>query len=578
MRLLWWRADKEWFGVKKNSMLKHLFDMGMLEKSKKNRKDIYWMHSVIAAAVREQQKEVLYERTRPFIGKLSLELDYGEQWGQGYKKAYLIPFSWSVTDILENKWESEADVDFLTRLFYVCFECGSYKLCEDLIERILKIDESKEDIEHAYLVRDYKNQGDILLKMERVNEALTVFRKAEQLLTDQAWDQMERLLVWHKIGTAYQMKGDYQTAKSYYENILDAEKKMEGVSARELSTDFSSLGCLFLDMGMYREAYENIKKAVELDAGREEDAESIMTCCYLASACAELTSEGYEEYYEEAVECFEKVISFREANYRKQNTDLADAYHEYSLFLYYNGQYERAMDYSRKAYDINKSVHSEYSVSAIRNRNTQGIILDAMEKTDEALEVYEEVLAVAEELDQVPLDDLASFHFSKAEALLKKEEFDDAIASYEMSKRIWEDVLTEKSNKLAPVYQGIGECYIEKEDYESAIGFLLRSLDLNDGNIELEIEVRSHLGVCYYVMGNAEHAEKLFLETLELIEVSGEAGTGVEIVPCLNLFSIYSGKGDTQKAAEYLEKAWKAAEATEDESLIEYVMDYSPKG
>ena len=74
--------------------------MGMLEKSKKNRKDIYWMHSVIASAVREQQKDVLYDRTRPFIEKLSLELDYGEQWGQGYKKAYLIPFSWSVTDIM----------------------------------------------------------------------------------------------------------------------------------------------------------------------------------------------------------------------------------------------------------------------------------------------------------------------------------------------------------------------------------------------------------------------------------------------------------------------------------------------
>ena len=105
--------------------------MGMLEKSKKNRKDIYWMHSVIASAVREQQKDVLYDRTRPFIEKLSLELDYGEQWGQGYKKAYLIPFSWSVTDIMENKLESEDDVDFLTRLFYVCFECGAINFAKN---------------------------------------------------------------------------------------------------------------------------------------------------------------------------------------------------------------------------------------------------------------------------------------------------------------------------------------------------------------------------------------------------------------------------------------------------------------
>lgn len=303
---------KGWFGVRKNSVLKHLFDMGMLEKSKKDRRDIYWMHSVIAAAVREQQKDVLYDRTRPFIGKLSSELDYGEQWGQGYKKAYLIPFSWSVTDILENKWDSEEDADFLTRLFYVCFECGSYKLCESLIEKILQIDESKKDVEYAYLVRDYKNQGDILLKMERVDEALEIFGKAEKMLGDNDWDQMERLLVWHKIGTAYQIRGDYQTAKSYYEKILAEEEKMEGISARELSTDYSSLGSLYLDMGLYKKAYENIKRAVELDEEREEDAESIMTYYYLASACAELSSEGYEEYYEEAIDCFEKVIVFRE--------------------------------------------------------------------------------------------------------------------------------------------------------------------------------------------------------------------------------------------------------------------------
>lgn len=565
---------KGWFGVRKNSILRNLFDMGMLEKSKKNRKDIYWMHSVIASAVREQQKDVLYDRTRPFIEKLSLELDYGEQWGQGYKKAYLIPFSWSVTDIMENKLESEDDVDFLTRLFYVCFECGSYKLCEELIERILKIDESKENIEYVYLVRDYKNQGDILLKMEKVNEALDVFEKAEHLLKDNEWDQMERMSVWHKIGTAYHMKGDYQTAKNYYENILDTEEKMKEISIRELSTDYTSLGCLYLDMGMYQKAYENIKKAVELDMEREEDADSIMTYYYLASACAELSSEGHDDYYEEAEACFEKVILFREANYQRPNTDLADVYHEYSLFCYYNGQLDKAMDYSKRAYDINISVHSEYSVSVIRNRNTQGIILEAMGEIDEALDVYEEVLDIAEELDNVPSDDLASFHFNKAEALVRKEAFDDAIISYETSKILWSDALTEESGKLAPVYQGLGKCYMEKEDYGNAICFFSKSLDLNDENIELEIDVKSHLGECWYFAGNMECAEKFFLEVLEQVEKLGEDGIGRKIELCLNLCTVYSTKNDVNKAVEFWKEAKEEVEETGDDSLIEYVKDY----
>ena len=154
-----------------------------------------------------------------------------------------------------------------------------------------------------------------------------------------------------------------------------------------------------------------------MESNREEDAETIMSYCYLASACSELSSEGYSEYYEEAQTCFQKVISFREKNLGKQHTDLADAYHEYSLFLYYNGELEEAMLYSQKAYDINVSVHSEYSISAVRNRNTQGIILDAMGEYEKAQEIYDEVLGICEELGDVPMDDFASFHFNKAESL-----------------------------------------------------------------------------------------------------------------------------------------------------------------
>lgn len=61
---------KKWFNVRKNSRLLKLYNMGMLEHVMKDRKHVYWMHSVIAAAVREQQKDVLYETALPFIHSL----------------------------------------------------------------------------------------------------------------------------------------------------------------------------------------------------------------------------------------------------------------------------------------------------------------------------------------------------------------------------------------------------------------------------------------------------------------------------------------------------------------------------
>lgn len=49
-----------WFGIQKNSTLKRLFDQGLLEIEHSNTTQKYWMHSVIAAAIREQKKDILF--------------------------------------------------------------------------------------------------------------------------------------------------------------------------------------------------------------------------------------------------------------------------------------------------------------------------------------------------------------------------------------------------------------------------------------------------------------------------------------------------------------------------------------
>lgn len=68
---------KSWFQISKNSLLMHLFQIGMLEHAMDRRNHVYWMHSVIAAAVREQQKENLYDTVFPFIHELSENLELG---------------------------------------------------------------------------------------------------------------------------------------------------------------------------------------------------------------------------------------------------------------------------------------------------------------------------------------------------------------------------------------------------------------------------------------------------------------------------------------------------------------------
>ena len=48
----------------------------------------------------------MYNLSRTFVDILTEELDYERISGKEYEKTYLIPFSWSVADIMENHWIS----------------------------------------------------------------------------------------------------------------------------------------------------------------------------------------------------------------------------------------------------------------------------------------------------------------------------------------------------------------------------------------------------------------------------------------------------------------------------------------
>lgn len=229
--------------------------------------------------------------------------------------------------------------------------------------------------------------------------------------------------------------------------------------------------------------------------------------------------------------------------------------------------------YSQKAYDINVSVHSEYSISAVRNRNTQGIILDAIGEYEKAQKIYDEVLGICEELGDIPMDDFASFHFNKAESLKSMGKLDEAVCFYEESMDIWNSLFEKDSPKLAPVYQCIAECQMEKEDYEAAISTFLRALELNDGNIESAMEINDCLGQCYYLSGDVVNAERRFIEVLSIMKQQEIYGTGIGISPYLNLASIASGRGEKKKAREFWQKAYKEAEVYGDDELIEYVRE-----
>lgn len=586
-----------WFGIQKNSALKRLFDQGLLEIEHSNTTQKYWMHSVIAAAIREQKKDVLYDETRPFIERLSEELDFGSQWGQGYKKEYLIPFSWSVSDILEGHWHSESDVDFLTRLYYVTFESGNYAFCRKLIKQILSIDMSNESIHPAYLIRDYKNQADLYMKTENFSEALDSLGKAKEQLDilesyaeyreSSQWTHEEVLdesiesyckseysLLMHKFGFAYHLKGDFDKALSYYYKAYNNDLQIENISDRELSTCLSSIATILRDMGLFEEAYQEIAKALHYDQNREMDTETAMNYDIYASICAELAADGMPGFYEKADKAFRKVISFREKHMGKFHPDLGDGYHEYSLFLYYNNELDKAEKYTQKALDISSYNFTENSISYARNLNTMGIILGAKGQSESAIDIYRQVLSIYDSIQNAPEDDRANTYYNVAAAYQQLEKFGESLDYYKKAENIWRKTLPENSVRFMEIHQCRGECLMMSEQYKAAIEEYTKALNLLNGQIWPKIEMTSDIAECYLMSGDLANAKIYFIQVLEYMEKWEEAEAGMRVHILLNLCEIEKHLGNHMEAKDYYKRAFQDAQQSEDSELISVVSTY----
>lgn len=560
---------KNWFKIKKNSNLMKLFNMGMLEHTTKDRKHFYWMHSVIAAAVREQQKEILYKTTAPFVHELSEELEIGDFWGKGYTKFDLIPFSWSISDLLENHWCDEDDSVFLLRLYYICFEASNYPLCRTLIEKVLKIDKTLDNVE--MLIRDYKTYGELLLRFDEVDEALKALDIAQNYMEqhDPRHEQKRQwAYLWHQYGNIYFHNGQPNEALDYYTDALELDLSIPDLPKGELATDYISLATVFQMHGDLSTAYDMMQKAIEIEHIDEENSEHIMLYYYLASICSDFVADGYERFSEEAEECYRKVITFREKHLSKHSNDLADVYLEYSNFLYQCENFSESKIYCEKAKSIYLYLYGEESYHFLQCQSNTALIAAEEGNLEEALTLYKEIIEKAEKPESIPLSDLCNDYQNYAELLENSDQYIESREYYEKCIKLIKQNFSDDSPRLAQPYLGITNCYMGLEDYKSAVSYLSKLFDIAD-NDNLLFKITYHkLGTCYVYLYKYEEAIDCLKKALDLCDENGITDKGYIYVD-LSTTYLYAGMDD--EAAYYENLAKEFSKEMNDDDLNCYV-------
>lgn len=559
---------KKWFNIRKNSRLLSLFNVGMLEHVTEKRTHIYWIHSVIASAIREQQKEILYEQCVPFIHELSEELECGEYWGTAYTKLDLIPFSWSVTDLLENNLNNEDDATFLVRLFYVCFEASNYPLCKKLILKALEIDRQLDDAE--MLIRDYKNCSELYLRFDDVPNALENLKKAEHYLNKIDSDKnllREWVFLWHIYGNIYYHEGKADKALDYYMKALEADLQIENLPPAEISTDYSSIASVYQMFGDYKGAYEMIKKAMDIDDRSEENSETIMNYYYLAEICTDLVGDGYTEYYDEADECYRKVINFRENNLPKYCSDTADAYLGYSNFLYQTDNNEKSLKYSEKARKIYRRLYGEDSYHVMQCQSNKALVA-AEYDIEQAIALYSEIIEKHKLISHIPVGDLYRDYQNYADLLEQADHYEESAEYFQKTIEIILEIQSDDSPNLAQPYMGLANCNMGLQDYENALVYLDKITKIADEDYLLKQVTYHKMAVCNMYLKKYTIAEEQLLSALHCCADTSDSNIGYIYA---ELCRVYAFMENTAEFEKYRNYAVDFAEKSDDEQLLNHI-------
>ena len=475
-------------------------------------------------------------------------MNTGPVFGKEYEKAYLIPFSWSIADIMEHHWCAENDTDFLTSLFHICFSCSNYALCEKIINIVIRVQTDNPAFTAEELAYSYRNKIDLLMQFDKVEEAAPLFHEVERLMSTTDLPEDERNILSYQYGTFYQIRGKYDKAKEYFQHCIDcAEVKESETRGKDISTAYANMARILVEAGEFFEAYECIKKAISADKEDELDSDQIVCYSTLAGICTELMHAGYgTTYIDEAIAAFNKVIKFREKHLGKHHADTAVIYHDYSYFWYVCGVTDKALEYNEKAYKIDVELYPEYSITRMRTLNAKALIIWDKGDHGEACSILDYIIKTTEQMGNNYLVDLFDFSFNYARCLHEKGNDNLSKVYYNKCIDLWESMSGGTSRNLCLAYQEFGDILFSEGNPAEALTKYENAIRLNSEDWYIQVDIVDSSAACMLLIGKVDESLHKFAWLLRTLAEDNIKDTDTKYQLCNNLVCILDPVSDEE--------------------------------
>ena len=514
-----YKMVKNWVKVKHKSQLEYLVKTGWL-KSDRKLVSTYMMHSVIASAIRFQNEGQLYEKCRYVIHSVSKEMEYSER-EHGYEKVYLIPFSWSISDVLKEHLCDEQDAVFLTNLAFIYFDIGNYDHAYLFFLRALEIDKEAVGMDSIAVSSDYYNLADVSYNMCQFPRALSYLRKSLVIRKRHySADDIEVIVLMKLLAAIYVKLNRQKRAERLYLWAAKRFEKNPETDTLQLSTHYSDMASFYREReypGDYEKAEYYYKKA---EAGLKQvygnKPHPEMAAFYDAYALL-YDNMGKYEY---ALSLLERSLSIKEKTLEREHPDMVQVYASIGLIYYELTEYDKALDYLNEALEIADKIWiGPFSFKADIYNNL-GLVYRHKGDYQKAEDFYESALHIREEIYTPDHPMILATKNNIAQVYASEKKYKDAIMLFETVLQEYHGDFETGSSFLATVYDNLSAAYREVGKYQDAIDVCKKGLHMREaiyGKQSADYTLSlNNLALIYYEMGALEDALDIFREALTI--------------------------------------------------------------
>lgn len=510
---------KKWFGLKNRTPLNHLVKRGWLKREAlydngRNRYR-YYIHSVIAAAIRAQFLDCLYQECEGFIREITVEMQASKDENDAVKKE-LIQFSWSLNDIFQGQFHSENDCDFLWALAEIYRDIGYYERAIPLLESLMTLYTDVYGDGCIQLGSVWNSMGMIEYELSHFEPSLDAYQNSRAVMEshlDQEHPsptaEIELAKLDLNIGRLY-LKIDYPQAEPYlsraYETFLTRLGENDYLTRNALGNEAMYL---FRD-GHLQEAetiFLDIYQSIPADTDKREllflraDAAHHLGSLYADIAPAK--AMGYlvvakdifwkylspthpdtldvlnsicslrlttEDDYPQILSEFRQLLELFLKAYGPDDPNIGTIYNNIGLCYSYMGESQEAIENYRKAIRIDNLSYGENHEATAYIYNNIGAVYSDDEQLEKSIEEHLHALRIYEAVYPNHLNlDLALTHAYLADVYLMLGNADATMEHLNQAFDIYNKMLPENAHQLLFPYSTLANLMAALGDNDTAI-------------------------------------------------------------------------------------------------------------